>query len=173
MFKQVKEAYEVLSDARERAFYDGNRDHVLAPDNDDEEEECNEVEAELDLYKWSSREAFVDFSYEPDGFFAVYSTVFQELDEQEKTAKNGDGCRPGFGGAGSDLGAVQAFYAYWLNFSTCRSERAFAKQDKWDLEDAPSPLMRRLMRQKNMEVREKARKMFNDKVRAGRSHPHP
>jgi hypothetical protein len=29
---------------------------------DEEEEECNEVEAELDLYKWASREAFVDFS---------------------------------------------------------------------------------------------------------------
>ena len=165
MFKQVQEAWEVLSDPQERAYYDNNRDELLASDDEDEEQECNEVEAELDLYKWSCREAFVDFSSEEDGFFAVYTTVFRELDEQEQTARHGDARRPGFGGAGSVIDDVTAFYAYWLNFSTCRSDRAFAKHDKWDLSDAPSPLMRRLMQQKNKAIRDKARKMFNDKVR--------
>jgi len=166
MFKQVQEAYEVLSDAQERAFYDGNRDSVLADDDDDDGKECyNEVDAELDLYKWMSREAFVDFSYAVDGFFAIYTDVFQNLHEQEKTAKHGDTSRPGFGSAGSDVTAVNSFYTHWLNFSTGRSERAFAKHDKWDLDDAPSPLMRRLMQQKNKAFRAKARTMFNDKVR--------
>ena len=99
-----------------------------------------------------------------DGFFAVYFGVFKELDEQEKTAKGGDVPRPTFGSSGSDATAVAAFYSYWLSFATCRSDRAFAKHDKWDLSDAPSPVMRRLMRQKNMAVRDKARAMFNDKA---------
>jgi hypothetical protein len=60
---------------------------------------------------------------------------------------------------------VTAFYTYWLNFSSGRSDRAFAQHDKWDLREAPSPMMRRLMHQKNMAVREKARAMFNDKAR--------
>ena len=114
-----------------------------------------------------------------DGFFSVYCDVFRKLHEQERTAKQGDVLRPDFGGAGSEVDSVTAFYAYWLNFSSGRSDRAFAQHDKWDLREAPSPMMRRLMHQKNMAVREKARTMFNDK--AGRrpvplprpSIPHP
>ena len=63
------------------------------------------------------------------------------------------------------MNSVTAFYAYWLHFSSGRSDRAFAQHDKWDLREAPSPMMRRLMHQKNMAVREKARTMFNDKAR--------
>ena len=36
---------------------------------------------------------------------------------------------------------------------------------RWDPNGAPSRVMRRLMQQKNKEVRGKARTMFNDKVR--------
>ena len=68
---------------------------------------------------------------------------------------------------------MTAFYAYWLNFSSGRSDRAFAQHDKWDLREAPSPMMRRLMHQKNMAVREKARSMFNDKARRRAVPPPP
>ena len=69
--------------------------------------------------------------------------------------------------------SVAAFYTYWLSFSSCRSDRAFAQHDKWDLSEAPSPMMRRLMHQKNMAVREKARAMFNDKARRRAVPPPP
>ena len=68
---------------------------------------------------------------------------------------------------------MTAFYAYWLNCSSGRSDRAFAQHDKWDLREAPSPMMRRLMHQKNMAVREKARSMFNDKARRRAVPPPP
>ena len=63
-----------------------------------------------------ARDAFVDFSYEEDGFFAVYTGVFKGLDEQERTAKNKDARRPGFGSAGSVVDEVTEFYQYWRNF---------------------------------------------------------
>lgn len=200
---QVQEAYEVLSDPQERAFYDGNRDQVLMSDEEEDEKEYNEAEPELDLYRWCSRDAFVDFTIgehdtsgrtralaavrttvphrrpvlispqcacmhscpDVDGFFPVYAKLFEQLHEQEKTAKHGDIPRPGFGGPASGMHDVTSFYGYWVHFSTSRSERAFARHDKWNLDDAPSPMMRRLMQQKNRAVREKARQMFNDKVR--------
>jgi DnaJ family protein A protein 5 len=166
MFKQVQEAYEVLADPLEREYYDEHRDSLLA---DDEEEEAEfdgvEAEAELDLYHWACREAFVDFSTEADGFFAVFAGVFKDLDEQEQTAKHGSVRRPRFGGPSSTADEVTDFYTEWLEFATARSDRAFAKHDKWDPSDAPSKLMRRLMQQKNKLIRDKARKMFNDKVR--------
>ena len=60
----MQEAYQVLSNPQERAYYDDNRDELL--ESEDEEvdaREYHEVEAaDLDLYKWCSREAFVDFS---------------------------------------------------------------------------------------------------------------
>lgn len=165
MFKQVQEAYEVLADPVERAYYDDNRDVLLA-DEDEDEPEVDEVEAELDVYKWLSRDAFVDFTGAEDGFFAVYSAVFRDLHQQERTARNATNShRPDFGSANSGEATVTDFYAYWLNFTTCRSDRAFSKHDKWDLNEAPSPLMRRLMQQKNKVIRDKARKMFDDKVR--------
>jgi putative sterol carrier protein len=60
----VQEAYEVLSNLQERAYYDDNREQVLMSDGEDEDEtQTAEVEAELDFYRWASREAFVDFSH--------------------------------------------------------------------------------------------------------------
>ena len=77
----MQEAYEVLSNPQERAYYDDNREHVLGSD-EDEEEEDGEAAAELDSAKWCSREAWVDFTWDADGFFAVYSSVFRDLHEQ-------------------------------------------------------------------------------------------
>ena len=60
----MQEAYEVLSNLQERAYYDDNREQVLMSDDEDEDEkQTAEVAAELDFYKWASREAFVDFSH--------------------------------------------------------------------------------------------------------------
>ena len=60
----MQEAYEVLSNLQERAYYDDNREQVLMSDDEDEDEkQTAEVEAELDFYKWASREAFVDFTH--------------------------------------------------------------------------------------------------------------
>ena len=164
MFKQVQEAYEVLADPVERAYYDDNRDVLLA-DEDEDEPEVDEVEAELDVYKWLSRDAFVDFTGAEDGFFAVYSAVFRDLHQQERTARNATTAidptleRQLWGGDGDRLLRLLA------QLHDVPLRPSFSKHDKWDLNKAPSPLMRRLMQQKNKVIRDKARKMFDDKVR--------
>ena len=121
-FQAVREAYDVLGDVDERAWYDANRDALLAGDAEDEPD-ADEADAEIDEHRWANRDAWVDASDEPDGFFTVYAKVFAELDAQERTARQGYRRRPEFGGAASGSGAVADFYEAWLGFATSRSEK--------------------------------------------------
>lgn len=88
--------------------------------------------------------------------------MFNGLHEQERTGREGDVYRPGFGFMNSGPETVEAFYTYWLKFESCRS---FCHCDKYALDKAPSRIVKKLMGQKNLMERRKAKSLLERSVR--------
>ncbi|KAF9160514.1 hypothetical protein DFQ26_005441 [Actinomortierella ambigua] len=173
-FALIAEAYEVLMDPQERAWYDSHRDAILRGDErgGDQSETVAGTTA-ADLLKFYSGSAYKGFKDTSTGFFAVYRNLFQKLAEEEQEAVelagNGDGgaTYPSFGGSASPYESttgeadVKQFYNAWLKFSTAKS---FAWCDKYRLSEAPDRRVRRVMEKENKKLRDAARKEFNDTV---------
>ncbi|KAF9978829.1 hypothetical protein BGZ73_000100 [Actinomortierella ambigua] len=173
-FALIAEAYEVLMDPQERAWYDSHRDAILRGDErgaDQSETAAGTTSA--DLLKFFSGSAYKGFKDSSTGFFAVYRNLFQKLAEEENEAielagGGQDGIYfPSFGGSASPYESstgdddVKQFYNAWLKFSTAKS---FAWCDKYRLSEAPDRRVRRAMEKENKKLRDAARKEFNDTV---------
>ncbi|KAG0226346.1 hypothetical protein BGW42_003681 [Actinomortierella wolfii] len=171
-FAMIAEAYEVLMDPQERAWYDSHRDAILRGDErgGDQSETVAGTTA-ADLLKFFSGSAYKGFKDTSNGFFTVYRNLFQKLAEEEKEADDlagGQGVHyPSFGGSASPYEStmgeddVKQFYNTWLKFSTAKS---FAWCDKYRLSEAPDRRVRRAMEKENKKLRDAARKEFNDTV---------
>ncbi|KAH6653706.1 hypothetical protein BKA67DRAFT_516864, partial [Truncatella angustata] len=173
-FAEVQAAYEVLSDAQERAWYDSHRDAILRGDEPNQNEGTAEyynvrMTSAQELFTLISRfNSTVPFTDAPNGFFGILQDTFDSLAQQEIAACEWDGQPiveyPSFGSAKHDYDSVaRPFYSAWSNFA---SRKSFAWEDKWRLSDAPDRRVRRLMEKENKQLREEARRDFNDAVRS-------
>ncbi|KOB67910.1 DnaJ subfamily C member 21-like protein [Operophtera brumata] len=76
-FQLVQNAYEVLSDPQERAWYDNHREQLLrgagSSYNDDS----------LDVYQYFSPSCYKGFGEDPQSFYSVYAEVFSKLAAEE------------------------------------------------------------------------------------------
>ncbi|POR36876.1 DnaJ subfamily C member 21, partial [Tolypocladium paradoxum] len=172
-FAEVQAAYEVLSDAQERAWYDSHRDAILSGQDHPADAEpttfrnvrLTTTEEILSLMRKFN--AAVPFDDEPTGFFGIARETFEHLALEEQAAaefKDRD-CTdyPTFGSSDDDYDAVvKPFYATWAGFSTNKS---FSWKDKYRLSDAPDRRVRRLMDKENKKSRDDAAREFNDAVR--------
>uniref|UniRef100_A0A914I3L8 Uncharacterized protein n=1 Tax=Globodera rostochiensis TaxID=31243 RepID=A0A914I3L8_GLORO len=164
-FVLIQQAYEVLIDPQERAFYDRHLD------------ERRDTGINLEPYMSTScfcGSAFGRFASssnkgatddEEDKFFTVYRDLFHKLAAEEYAYIEDPEERnfPVFGKATSDYDTVAApFYAFWLDFST---QRSFAWLDKWDLRQAPDRPTARVMEKENRKMREQGRKQRSEQVR--------
>eukprot|EP00117_Sycon_ciliatum_P049169 scpid56650/ scgid34903/ DnaJ homolog subfamily C member 21; DnaJ homolog subfamily A member 5 len=175
LFREVQQAYDVLSDPQERAWYDKHRDVILAGGGDEYEDDA------LDLGPYFSASSYSGFGDGESGFYAVYSNVFSTLtneeapfdsdteSEDENGIEEGDlsefriGKVPQFGRGDSPYELVVGpFYAYWSNFAT---KKSFVWVEKYDTRQAPDRRTRRLMEQENKKLRDEARKRRTDAVR--------
>lgn len=92
-FKLVREAWEVLSDEHERAWYDSHRDAILRGQKPgagngkagDDEEEQSDPDG-LNLFQYFSSSCYSEYSDAPDGFYMVYSSIFERLSGLENDA---------------------------------------------------------------------------------------
>ncbi|KAF2993240.1 hypothetical protein E8E14_001691 [Neopestalotiopsis sp. 37M] len=173
-FAEVQAAYEVLSDAQERAWYDSHRDAILRGDDPNETGGSAEyynvrMTTASELFTLIGRfNSTVPFTDAPNGFFGILQDTFDSLAEQEIAACEWDDQPiveyPSFGSADDDYdGVAKAFYSAWSNFAT---KKSFAWEDKWRLSDAPDRRVRRLMEKENKQLREEAKRDFNDTVRS-------
>ncbi|CUG43629.1 DNA-J chaperone, putative [Bodo saltans] len=151
-FKEVQNAYAVLSDATEREWYDAHRDSIL---NGDGEGTC--APDEINLYDYFSARCYTGFGDDDESFFTVYGRVFDTLIEEEcghsDTAKNW----PKFGKGDAAYKDVAKFYAHWRSFNT---NKTFAWKDEYKLNEIPDRQSRRAAERINMKERAAARKSF-------------
>ncbi|CAK1555429.1 unnamed protein product [Leptosia nina] len=158
-FQLIQNAYEVLSDPQERAWYDNHREQLLkgagSSYNDDS----------LDVYPYFSPSCYKGFGDDPQGFYTIYSEVFSKLaseeidflDDPEDISKI-----PKFGNSMTSYEEVHEFYAYWMAYSTNKS---YVWLDQYEISQGDNRRVIKLMEKENNKIRQKARKERNEEIR--------
>lgn len=160
-FQLIQQAYEVLSDRQERAWYDNHREQILRGANSGFED------SSLDVYQYFSSSCFKGFNDDDNSFYSIYRYVFEKLakEELEHMENKEDFCTiPMFGNSQSDyIEVVKPFYDYWLNFATRKS---YTWLDPYNITEVRDRRTLKLVEKENKKVRQKARKERNDEIRA-------
>lgn len=166
-FQEVNEAYQTLSDAQSRAWYDQHKDQILKgkdQNNMAEEDEDYITKAKLKPFFKDSCHGGFDTSKD-NNFWKVYGQLFRQLDteeELEETVNSKHFIPPTFGTPTSSAFEVFAFYEHWQFFS---SKKQFAYADVYNPNDAPNRQVKRLIEQENKRERNQERIRFNNCVR--------
>ncbi|XP_065168565.1 dnaJ homolog subfamily C member 21-like [Atheta coriaria] len=159
-FQLVQQAYEVLSDRQERAWYDNHREQILHGSNKDFEDNC------LDVFQYFTSSCYKGFGDDDAGFYTVYRNVFEQIakeDMEHMDNKEEFTTIPMFGSAESDYEMfVRPFYAYWMSYST---KRSYVWLDPYDIKETRERRIIKLIEKENKKVRAKAKKERNDEVR--------
>lgn len=160
-FQLVQQAWEVLSDPHERAWYDNHRDAILKGGIGEDYKDDS-----IDLFQYFTTTCFQGYNDDEKGFYTVYRTVFEKLVAEDVEFVMEDDSNeevPNFGNSQSSYeDVVHPFYAYWQSYST---KRSFAWLDPHDIRHAPNRRIVRLAEKENKKVREKAKRERNEQVR--------
>eukprot|EP00189_Rhodosorus_marinus_P002233 CAMPEP_0113965806 /NCGR_PEP_ID=MMETSP0011_2-20120614/7962_1 /TAXON_ID=101924 /ORGANISM="Rhodosorus marinus" /LENGTH=427 /DNA_ID=CAMNT_0000978385 /DNA_START=23 /DNA_END=1303 /DNA_ORIENTATION=+ /assembly_acc=CAM_ASM_000156 len=169
-FQLVQQAYEVLSDPHERAWYDAHRDQILR--GEDVHEGSSEPYAtrasNINILRFFSGSAYRGYGDDDNGYYAVFSQLFNDIhdEERERVQRSSPDedidVAPDFGTSDSPWDEVREFYTFWENFS---SQRSFGFAEKWNLAEAPNREIRRAMERENKKERTRAKKEFNQMLR--------
>ncbi|XP_030474229.2 DNAJ protein JJJ1 homolog, partial [Syzygium oleosum] len=165
-FQELAHAYEVLSDPKERAWYDSHRSQILFSDRGGGSAASSPVP---DLFAYFSNTVFSGYSDSGKGFYKVYADVLDRIYANEigfarKMGLGLDSVReaPLMGNLESPYAQVTAFYNYWLGFCTVMD---FMWADMYDAAAGVNRKSRRVMEEENKKLRKKARREFNETVR--------
>lgn len=160
-FQQLINAYEVLSNPEERAWYDSHRSQILFSDP------TSSTGSVPNLFSFFSNSVYSGYDDTRKGFYKVYLEVFDKIyaTEVNFAKKLGLGSvkeAPVMGNLESPYSQVTAFYGYWIGFSTVMD---FAWVDEYDTRAGPNRKSRRLMEEENRKLRKKAKREYNETVR--------
>lgn len=119
-FQFIQQAYEVLSDPHERAWYDNHREQILRGGDSGYEDNS------LDVFQYFTASCYKGFGNNKGSFYEVYSEVFKtiatediEYMESEEEFAN----IPFFGNSTSDYETIVGpFYNFWMHYSTKKSK---------------------------------------------------
>jgi len=160
-FQLIQQAYEVLSDPQERAWYDRHKDSILKGGFKNYEDNS------LNVYQYFTSTCYKGFGDDEKGFYKVYDEVFKTIaaeDSEFDKDLDSDFEVPCFGTSTSSYhDVVYPFYVYWQTYST---KKTYAWLDSFDIQQAPNRRVLRLMEKENKKIRDKAKKERNEEVRA-------
>lgn len=157
-FKLVQEAYDILSDAHERSWYDSHREQILRGQTPGENDAGDSTAAatEVDLFSFFTNSCFEKYDDNENGFYTVYRQLFLALANEENRSFIE------FGYSHTTWDVVKSFYAEWEGFN---SGKIFGFAEKWNLAEAHDRHERRAMERQNKSARTKAKKDYNASIR--------
>lgn len=154
-FQCIQQAYEVLSNPHERAFYDKHKDVFLRQDYD----QSNSI----DLTPYFTASCYKGYGDGEKGFYSVFKEVFIKITVEEMEFSEDEINIPDFGKSTSSYyNTVHDFYAFWQSFST---KKTYSWLKAFDINMAPNRRVLRLIEKENKRIRDKAKKEYNDTVR--------
>jgi DnaJ family protein A protein 5 len=159
-FQLIQQAYEVLSDPQERAWYDKHREALLRGLSSTDDDVGG-----IDLFQYFTSSCFNGFTDEEGGFYETFQKVFMVIEEEDKTFCDKDPSDmdyPPFGRSNSPADIWQEFYAFFSSYVTTRS---YNWLDKYDTRQADNRRISRLMEKENKKVKDAAKKERNELVR--------
>ena len=159
MFRSVQEAYEVLTNPQERAWYDKHRSAILAGlDKDSIADSC------FDIFPYFTSSCYSGYEDSEEGFYTVYRYVFDEIIKEDTPYYEEDFVKPmSFGYSTTPYQDVHQFYSFWDSYST---PKTFAFLDLYKTMEAPNRRIVRLMEKENKKIRDAAKKKRNEEIRA-------
>ena len=145
----VSQAYDVLSNPQEKAWYDAHRDAILSGVHPSavgtdagRPQDASAGITSQELFGFFTTSCFEGYGDNLSGFYAVYRRIFERIASEESTADPVQPVLPSFGASGTPYLPnetsridVQKFYSRWLQFSTNKS---FAWRDAYRLSDVRS-----------------------------------
>lgn len=154
-FQLIQQAYEILSNPHERAFYDKHKDVFLRQDYDESDS--------IDLTPYFTASCYKGYGDDDKGFYTVYRDVFVKIAVEEMEFSEEEINIPNFGKSTSSYyNTVHDFYAFWQSFST---KKTYSWLKAFDINMAPNRRVLRLIEKENKRIRDKAKKEYNDTVR--------
>jgi DnaJ family protein A protein 5 len=169
-FRLVQQAYEVLSDAQERKWYDEHREAILKGWSSGGGD--GNLDILFDVTPYMVPTAYAGYADDEGGFFKVYRMVFASVFENENQTGNhdefdieGNGARlpEDFGSSKAEWEEVATFYQSWESFTSTLN---FAWADAYDVKEAPSRRVRRAMEEENRKARRSAKRSHNEDILA-------
>ncbi|KAH8283429.1 hypothetical protein KR018_001675 [Drosophila ironensis] len=159
-FQLIQQAYEVLSDPQERAWYDNHREQILRGKNSEYSENC------LDVFPYFTSACYKGYGDDETGFYSVYREVFVKIALEDMEFLDGDdhlGLAPEFGTASSSYeDVVGPFYAFWQAYST---KKTYEWLCPYDVREIKERFILRKVEKEMKKIVQAARKERNEEVR--------
>ncbi|KAH3687795.1 hypothetical protein WICPIJ_001218 [Wickerhamomyces pijperi] len=184
IFAEIRLAYEVLSDAQERAWYDAHKSQILREDTDRFNSDDEEEYVDPDITGLTAEDVLKYFNpslYSSVGIYQSASVLLNRLAAEEILAGRQQGLNgyhkfqdddpndttnvkyPKFGDIQSDYATqVRDFYQVWSSFSTVKT---FSWVDEYRYSQAGDRRTRRAMERENKKGRDTAKKEYNETIR--------
>lgn len=157
-FRDIQAAYDVLSDIRERAWYDKHRDEILRGRSEHIQDDQS-----FDVIPYCISSCFSGFNDSDTGFYTIYRFVFDALTKEDLPyQEESDPVPPSFGNAKTPYEEVHTFYSHWQAYST---PKTYMYLGEFNVSDAPNRRILRLMEKDNNKLRDTAKKERNQEIR--------